>query len=122
MPKRPDPQFEFVRDVTGFRAPTALVVRLPGRLRRKQDLLRALSAALKFPPYFGNNWDSLDECLRDLSWLGEQKSIALVHEQLPLSDDKQRRVYIDILHSAQKTGSIPLRVIFPESARGQIDC
>lgn len=38
-------------------------------IRGKDDLLLAVSAALQFPWYFSHNWDSFDECLRDLSWL-----------------------------------------------------
>lgn len=116
MPPPPASQFEFVSDLTGFRAPGALVVRLPGRLRRKLDLLRALSARLKFPAYFGHNWDALEECLRDLSWLGAGVNIVLLHEQIPLTDDGQRRTYIDILRSAQAAHGDRLRVVFPPSS------
>jgi hypothetical protein len=35
----------------------------------KPALLRACAAALAFPPYFGQNWDALADCLTDLSWL-----------------------------------------------------
>ncbi len=32
----------------------------------KLDLMAALAEALRFPEYFGANWDAVDECLRDL--------------------------------------------------------
>ena len=38
-------------------------------LHKKEELLSAVAGALEFPGYFGGNWDALDECLRDLSWL-----------------------------------------------------
>ena len=38
-------------------------------IKSKEDLLRRLSEEMKFPSYFGSNWDALEECLNDLSWL-----------------------------------------------------
>jgi RNAse (barnase) inhibitor barstar len=106
-------KFEYATDLTGFRAPGWLVVRLGGRLRRKQDLLRAIADGLTFPEYFGWNWDALEECLRDLSWIDAPGGIVLVHEHLPLANASQRRVYLDILRKAQANTSTPLRVLFP---------
>jgi len=40
-----------------------------GNLVGERDLLSSLAAELRFPSYYGVNWDALDECLRDLSWL-----------------------------------------------------
>jgi hypothetical protein len=113
--------FEFVDDLTGFRAPDWVVVRLPGRLSRKQDLLRALAVGLKFPGYFGYNWDALEECLDDLSWLGQQTRIVILHKYVPLRDDEQRRTYCSILRQAVASGKHSLRVIFPQSAREEIE-
>lgn len=38
-------------------------------IKSKDELLRQLSQVMKFPDYFGSNWDALEECLNDLSWL-----------------------------------------------------
>ena len=40
-----------------------------GHVHDRDDFLRAVAAALKFPDWFGGNWDALADCLRDLSWL-----------------------------------------------------
>jgi RNAse (barnase) inhibitor barstar len=45
-------------------------VQMDGRTARtKEELLRQLGEALRFPEYFGQNWDALDDCLRDMEWL-----------------------------------------------------
>jgi len=37
--------------------------------RGKAELLAGLAQALKFPSWFGHNWDALADCLDDLGWL-----------------------------------------------------
>ncbi len=49
-------------------------------IKDKQDLMTAISKGFEFPDYFGGNWDALEECLRDLSWLGV-KGYAIVMEK-----------------------------------------
>lgn len=34
----------------------------------KEGLLTVLAKALAFPPWFGHNWDALEDCLSDMSW------------------------------------------------------
>ena len=46
----------------------------------KDALLERVSAALQFPGWFGRNWDALEDCLADLSWL-EGKGHVLLLEQ-----------------------------------------
>ncbi|HEY4235558.1 MAG TPA: barstar family protein [Lacipirellulaceae bacterium] len=120
MSAKPAGEFEFVSDLTGFRAPNWLVVRLSGRLRRKRDLFRALATGLKLPAYFGDNWDALEECLRDLSWLGAETHVVLLHEHVPLADVGQRQMYAQILHKAQVSGRTPLRAVFPQSGNASL--
>src|ERR1051326_5511059 len=38
-------------------------------IETSEQLFIALAKEMKFPDYFGNNWDALEECLRDMSWL-----------------------------------------------------
>ena len=56
--------------IEGFRSKGYMTFTLDGKkLNSKTELLGELSQAMKFPDYFGNNWDALEECLNDLSWL-----------------------------------------------------
>jgi hypothetical protein len=80
---------------------------------------------LKFPDYFGWNWDALDECLRDLSWLPPGRVI-LSHNDLPLASDVANvRAYVDIVSEAvqkmSKSKEHELIVLFPSSLREQIE-
>lgn len=46
----------------------------------KAECLARVAAALRFPSWFGHNWDALADCLGDLSWLpGEGYVIVLEH-------------------------------------------
>ena len=40
----------------------------------KASFLAAFGAALRFPGYFGHNWDAFEESLNDLSWLRDRKA------------------------------------------------
>lgn len=40
-------------------------------IRSKLDFMRAMDKAFGFPPYFGENWDALWDCMRDLYWIDE---------------------------------------------------
>lgn len=97
------------------------VVEIPASIRSKQKLLRTLAEELRFPAYFGHNWDALEECLRDLSWLPEGK-IQVRHHDLPLSPGSQdRRMYLQVLRAAAshrpESGSRELLCQFPAEAK-----
>lgn len=42
------------------------------------SLFRVLSATLKFPDYFGGNWDAVVDCLRELQAAGARIGLVLV--------------------------------------------
>jgi RNAse (barnase) inhibitor barstar len=45
----------------------AVTINLAGCSERDEALER-IGAALKFPSWFGRNWDALADCLADMSW------------------------------------------------------
>lgn len=38
-------------------------------VKTDEELFAVIASAMRFPDYFGNNWDALDECLGDMDWL-----------------------------------------------------
>ncbi len=38
-------------------------------IARKEQLLNHVATALRFPDYFGGNWDAMEECLTDMEWV-----------------------------------------------------
>jgi RNAse (barnase) inhibitor barstar len=47
-------------------------------------LFDEFAAALQFPPYFGENWDALEECLADLRWLPVEARLLLLRDSVRL--------------------------------------
>jgi len=73
---------------------------VPAGIKSKASLLQVLSVVLRFPAYFGGNWDALDECIRGLSWL-PPGDVLVSHRDLPLSEDRvSLSTYLAILRDA----------------------
>ncbi len=75
------------------------------RARTGHALLDECAAALQFPPYFGDNWDALHDCLTDLAWLRADVVVLCFTEASQLlihatEEDRQRLVLV--LHEAVK--------------------
>ena len=56
--------------------------------RTKDELLRHVARDLRFPDWFGHNWDALADCLADLNWLESApgRVIVLAHCDARLDD------------------------------------
>jgi len=72
------------------------------RVHSKRELLASIASGLRFPDWFGSNWDALDESLRDLSWLSEAEVI-LHHRDLPDLPIDELRTYLSILERTATT-------------------
>jgi RNAse (barnase) inhibitor barstar len=56
-----------------------VLVRVDARsIADDRELMDALAVGFSFPDYFGSNWDAVDECLRDLSWLPAEGYLLVV--------------------------------------------
>lgn len=105
---------------------SALVVRMPAWIETKHQLLKALATGLNFPEYFGWNWDALEECLRDLSWIEAPRDIVLFHEQIPFPPDSdERSIYLAVLRDAVASWGCEqlhtLTVVFPTNAQSDVE-
>lgn len=70
-----------------------------------------VSSALFFPNYFGRNWDALDECLVDLSWLPAPAYVLVIDEALDVLRDEpveQLETLVRILGRAASEWSAPI--------------
>lgn len=115
--------FVFVESPAEFRDEAAVVARLPAGIRSKKKLFDCLADKLSFPSYFGHNWDALEECLRDLSWLPTGKAVAIVHEDLPFGPrSDNRHTYIGVLRAAAEAAAASgrsLSIVLPAALRDQ---
>ena len=96
----------------------ALVVFIPGWIATRNELFHILDLRLNLPDYFGWNWDALEECLRDLSWIEVPHEIVLFHQGLPFpKGSDERSIYLAILKDAVATWGNDQRhtltVVFP---------
>jgi hypothetical protein len=65
----------------------------------KETLIERIAKALAFPAWFGANWDALEDCLSDLSWMTAGGYVLLIEgaAAVPLVE---RGTLVDILASA----------------------
>jgi hypothetical protein len=63
----------------------------------KDAMLKAIAQSLRFPEWFGANWDALEDCLTDLSWRDGTGHVILFSGAHPGDD---LGILIDVLSSA----------------------
>lgn len=116
--------FQFVDSPASYSAPKTRVVRVPRKIHSKRTLLKSLAQRLQLPGWFGGNWDALEDSLRDLTWLPEEESVAIVHEDLPFGRGESRGIYLEILRSAmnhwREHGGRQFVVVLPSSAKSAL--
>jgi RNAse (barnase) inhibitor barstar len=116
--------FCFDRDALNLDGQIDFVAEIPRGERDRQRLFITLQQQLRFPYYFGHNWDALYECLRDFHWI-KNRRVLIAHHDLPQFGAHDTRVYLEILADAvddwvTRPGDHELVVLFPQSARAAI--
>ena len=86
--------FEFAAE-----APGGADVTIDESIGAKSQLLRHLARGLRFPDYFGENWDALIDCLSDLSWWQATEAI-IDHRSVPQIPQRDLGLYLESLIDA----------------------
>ena len=86
-------------------------------IKNADDLLDALAQAMQFPEYFGRNWDALDECLRDMSWLPAKGYVLFLRDARRLwqqASDAAGQLVETWLFTAEEWGrsGVPFHLVF----------
>lgn len=95
---------------------TFVVIMNGDRMTTLKGLYYELESSLKFPSYFGGNWNAVDDCITDLSWIKEKNYlIAITNFQNVLTEyefdinykNEDMANFIDSLISAIKYWHTP---------------
>lgn len=72
------------------------------KCRTAAALFQEFARALKFPDYFGHNWDALEECLADLEWLPSKGYVLAVTEaeQVLMREEDDYSTFLEVLSDA----------------------
>ena len=98
--------------LTGAGASGCVVLRVDlARARNKDEMLAALGQGLRFPEWFGHNWDALTDCLLDMGWLPATGYVIIldhcdgIHGRAEEDFVKLMRVFQDSAESWREDGT-----------------
>jgi len=89
-----------------------LLLELDGAMMKDlEGLYRQITTVLKFPDYFGENFNALDDCITDLEWLPANGYLLVVKNAACLlckETDDVLEGFISILNDAGNTWATPI--------------
>ncbi|MEI7087542.1 barstar family protein [Pectobacterium versatile] len=116
--------FTFYDNYPSFDISQVFCARIDPEIRSSIELLKSLYYLLWFPGYFGFNWNALNDCLCDFSWVVNKK-IILIHEEIPELLDEEKVIYLDILNQAilswKEDNSHDFEVYFKQKDKQRIE-
>ena len=92
-------------------------------VRDKDGLLTVLAHALAFPPWFGHNWDALEDCLADMSWREAEGYVLILRHADRLHDESEGdfltalRIFADVSTTWAEAG-LPFWIFVESTAEG----
>jgi hypothetical protein len=87
------------------------------RIHDKETFLEEFARELRFPDYFGKNWDAFEECMNDLSWFQAEGLLLICRDLGPfrVSHPEEWAIASGILLDAVEYREVPgffLKVLF----------
>ena len=82
-------------------------------MQGREGMYREFAAVMKFPDYFGNNYNALDDCMTDLQWLPADGYLLLIKNSeflLSKEDDGVLKGLLSILDSAGEEWTKPVKL------------
>src|SRR5438477_6914733 len=72
------------------------------KISDKKSFLEKIARAMKFPDYFGKNWDALNDCLTDMEWARGAGYILLYQfpDRFVKKNPDEWKVAVDIFNTA----------------------
>src|SRR6188472_4467399 len=70
----------------------------------ERSIIAQIGKGFKFPDYFGQNWNAIDECITDLSWLPAQgyRCVLVGSKKLLQRDPRIHKLLLDTLNEAKE--------------------
>ncbi|MFC0439746.1 barstar family protein [Kutzneria buriramensis] len=89
---------------------SAVVVLDANRMANTELLFEQFDRGLRFPEYFGWNWDALLDCLRDLSWFPADGYLIVITnaDRLLADEPAEREVLFRVLRHAARNWARPV--------------
>ena len=70
-------------------------------VKNGSNFFKEMNDVFHFPPYFRkNSYDSLNDCMRDLSWIEEDK-IIIIFKNLNFLKERNEKLFLDISASLE---------------------